>query len=116
MVWSDASSHLYTMMTAPVPHSFHRDIQSANIYLTENFTAQLMDSGLARFVPSDTNTSSTMLVMNDSPRTHVYMDPKFLENSNSSLRYSYEAAYDVYSVGVVMMEIIVGCLIVVTVK
>jgi serine/threonine protein kinase len=90
--------------------SFHRDIQSANIYLTENFTAQLMDSGLARFVPTDTNTSSTMLVMNDSPRTHVYMDPKFLENANSSLRYSYEAAYDVYSVGVVMMEIIVGCL------
>ena len=90
---------------------FHRDIQSENIYLTKHYKAQLMDCGLAKFVPTDSSTSTTMLVMNYPPATHVYMDPKFLENANTN-PYSYQASYDVYSMGVVMVELIVGCLIV----
>jgi hypothetical protein len=89
---------------------FHRDIQSENIYLTKDYKAQLMDCGLAKFVPIDSSTSTTMLVMNYPPATHVYTDPKFWENANTN-PYSYQAAYDVYSIGVVLVELIVGCLI-----
>lgn len=91
---------------------FHRDIQSDNIYLTEHFTPQLMDCGLSKFVPiNNDSTFTTTLMMNDSPATHAYMDPKFLENAKTN-PYSYQSAYDVYSIGVVMVELIVGCLIV----
>ncbi len=70
-----------------------------------------MDCGLSKFAPIDNNPSTTMLVMNYSPNSLVYMDPKFLENTNTSLQYSYQADYDVYSIGVVMVELIVGFLI-----
>jgi serine/threonine protein kinase len=35
--------------------NFHRDIQSANIWLSDDYTAQLMDCGLAKFVPIISN-------------------------------------------------------------
>jgi serine/threonine protein kinase len=45
---------------------FHRDIQSANIYLTNDYKARLMDCGLARFLPIGKSTS-TAKVMNYFP-------------------------------------------------
>jgi serine/threonine protein kinase len=90
---------------------FHRDIQSANIYLTNDYNARLMDCGLARLLPIDNSTSMTAKVMNYFPDRQVfgtpgYMSPEYEQCADSSL---YEAAYDVYSVGVVMMELILGC-------
>ena len=89
---------------------FHRDIQSANIWLSENYTARLMDCGLAQLVPIISNASTTSSVVNGlSPfGSRGYMCPEYLRNANLG---RYEAAYDVYSVGVVMMELILGHLI-----
>ena len=36
---------------------FHRDIKSANICLQQNYTAKLIDGGLAKFVPVDDSSS-----------------------------------------------------------
>lgn len=86
---------------------FHRDIQSANIWLSDDYTAQLMDCGLAKFVPFISNASTTSSVVTAlSPfGTRGYMCPEYLNNADLG---HYEAAYDVYSVGVVMVELILG--------
>jgi serine/threonine protein kinase len=90
---------------------FHRDIQSANIWLSHDYTAQLMDCRLATFVPIGSNTACTMsAVVNPlSPTGAIeYICPEYLNNTDSG---HYEAAYDMYAVGVVMVELILGYLI-----
>ena len=41
---------------------FHRGIKSANICLAEDYTARLIDCGLAKLVPIDSNTSTISAV------------------------------------------------------
>ena len=91
---------------------YHRDIKSANICLAEDFTARLIDCGLAKFVPNDNRSSpseTTASVMNSSAGavfgTAGCMCPKY-----SKGRFPFEAACDVYSIGVVMVELIKGSL------
>ena len=91
--------------------SFHCDIQSSNIWLSDDYTAKLMDCGLSKFVPIINGAASTTSseVTSLSPfGTRQYMCPEYLNNTASK---HYEAAYDVYSVGVVMVELILGSLI-----
>ena len=40
---------------------FHRDIKSANIWLSNNYTAKLIDCGLAKFVPVDDSFSTNAI-------------------------------------------------------
>jgi serine/threonine protein kinase len=90
---------------------FHRDIQSANIWLSHDYTAQLMDCRLATFVPIGSNAASTISsVVNPlSPSGAIeYMCPEYLNNTDSR---HYEVAYDMYAMGVVMVELILGYLI-----
>ncbi|KAI2497238.1 serine/threonine kinase [Fragilaria crotonensis] len=93
---------------------FHGDIKSANIYLTEDFTPRLTDCGLAKFVedkrnaiPSETTqqTGST-----DSPAigTTGYMCPEYTSKKAHQIECDCIPAYDVYSLGVVMAELILG--------
>jgi serine/threonine protein kinase len=90
---------------------FHRDIRSANIWLSDDYTAHLMDYGLAKFVPiisNDASTTSAVVSALSPFGTREYMCPEYLNNPDSG---HYEAAYDVYSVGVVMVELILGSLV-----
>ncbi|KAI2492674.1 serine/threonine kinase [Fragilaria crotonensis] len=98
---------------------FHRDIKSANICLAEDFTARLIDCGLAKFVP-DENPNIVPGSVIPSVRsttggpafgTPGYMCPEYVKKKSRGRSCPYIAAFDVYSIGIVMVELILGCLI-----
>jgi serine/threonine protein kinase len=97
---------------------FHRDIQSATIWLSEDFTPKLMDYGLSKLIhlirnantkPSSSSSSSSSSAANASSPfgTRRYMCPEYLNNTDPD---HYEAGYDVYSIGVLIVELILGTL------
>ena len=98
---------------------FHRDIKSANICLAEDFTARLIDCGLAKFVPDDNSNiipgSVTPSVRSTSGGpafgTPGYMCPEYSRKKCEGIPCPYIAAFDVFSIGVVFVELILGCLI-----
>jgi serine/threonine protein kinase len=80
---------------------FHRDIKSANICLTRDLTAQLIDCGLAKFVQDgETRTSAST----SKKGTPGYTCPEY-ESGELPI---YVAACDVFSFGVVMAELWTG--------
>ncbi|KAI2503234.1 serine/threonine kinase [Fragilaria crotonensis] len=97
---------------------FHRDIKSANICLAEDFTPRLIDCGLAKFVRDDNANANPGVVtpsVNSTRRdgtfgTPGYMCPEYVRKKFEGTSCPYIAAYDVYSIGVVLVELILGCL------
>ncbi len=93
---------------------FHRDIKSGNIHLTKNFTPRLIDCGLAKFVEDKRNAfSSETTDQTGSPEgpaagTIGYMCPEYASRKADQNESDYIPAYDVYSLGVVMAELILG--------
>ena len=90
---------------------FHRDIKSSNICLDQNYTAKLIDCGLAKFVPKGSSVitnpipSSVCYTAGDG----TYGTPGYI-CPNHSRGNEYEASCDVYSFGIVMIELVTGCL------
>lgn len=80
---------------------YHRDIKSANICLKGNFTAQLIDCGLAKFVREENVTAASSA--SRKVGTPGYICPLYL---NDVITYSAEC--DVFSFGIVLFELIVG--------
>ncbi len=97
---------------------FHRDIKSDNIFLAEDFTPRLIDCGLAKFVQDEDSdvTPEPLTVSLQSNTgglafgTRGYLCPEYLMKKNRGLPCPYIAAYDVYAIGVVLVELILGCL------
>ncbi|CAL8359266.1 unnamed protein product [Lota lota] len=81
-----------------INHHVHRDIKSGNILLDENFVAKISDFGLTR--ASATRSSATMLTERI-VGTRAYMAPE-------ALRGEITPKSDVFSFGVVLLEIISG--------
>nr|ASM47203.1 lectin receptor kinase protein 1 [Parasponia rigida] len=79
----------------------HTDIKSSNVMLDSNFNAKLGDFGLARLYNHDTNCSSAEQSSMFS-ETLGYLAPEYITTKTAS------KASDVFSFGVVMLEIASG--------
>jgi hypothetical protein len=77
---------------------FHRDVKSANIVIKRDFTAQLIDCGIAKFVNDDYVSTST-----GAKGTPGYICPEYVDGG-----IPYSAACDIYSFGVVLIELWTG--------
>ncbi|KAH6836444.1 hypothetical protein C2S53_016503 [Perilla frutescens var. hirtella] len=76
----------------------HRDLKASNILLDENLNARISDFGLARMFEGDQTTAKTKRVVG----TYGYMAPEYVFDGNFSIK------SDVFSMGVVILEIVSG--------
>ncbi|KAK3154679.1 hypothetical protein QOZ80_2BG0193800 [Eleusine coracana subsp. coracana] len=79
------------------PHILHRDIKSSNILLDQNFEAHLADFGLARLICPYATHVTTDLV-----GTLGYIPPEYGQSSVATFK------GDVYSFGIVLLELLTG--------
>ncbi|KAK6916722.1 Protein kinase domain [Dillenia turbinata] len=92
---ADALNYLHNECSPPV---IHRDVKSSNILLTDNFEPQLSDFGLAIWGP----TASSFQMNCDVVGTFGYLAPEYFMYGKVSDK------IDVYSYGVVLLELISG--------
>ena len=81
---------------------FHRDVKSANICLTASLEPKLIDCGLARFIPEGDDRIAVTATNNSQPGTMGYKCPRYEGGEKFS------AASEVFSFGVVLLELVVG--------
>ncbi|KAM0031894.1 putative protein kinase RLK-Pelle-LRR-Xb-1 family [Helianthus debilis subsp. tardiflorus] len=92
-----ASCGLAYMHQVCEPHIVHRDIKSSNILLDGQFEAYLADFGLSRLIQPYNTHVTTELV-----GTLGYIPPEYSQSWIATLR------GDIYSFGVVMLELLTG--------
>ncbi|XP_059634612.1 probable serine/threonine-protein kinase PBL21 [Cornus florida] len=80
------------------PPVIYRDLKSANILLDNDFNAKLSDFGLAKLGPVGDNTHVSTRVMG----TYGYCAPEYAMTGKLNLK------SDIYSFGVVLLELITG--------
>lgn len=84
------------------PPIIHRDIKSANVLLSESFSAKLADFGLFKFGRDDADTKINLSVATHVKGSYGYMDPQSCSTGTISTK------SDVYSFGVLLLELVSG--------
>ena len=78
---------------------FHRDVKAANICLTADLSPQLIDCGLAKYVPAE---SGPQVSSGGRFGTPGYKCPRYEESGG------YDDKSEAYSYGIVLLELITG--------
>lgn len=92
--------YLHTEADPPI---FHRDIKASNILLDERYNAKVADFGLSKLAPMpDPNGATPQHVSTIVKGTPGYLDPEYF------LTQKLTDKTDVYSFGIVLLELITG--------
>lgn len=91
---AEALRHLHEQPNPPI---IHRDVKSKNVMLENDFSAKLVDFGIAKLGPKNYRSTGT-----NPCGTFGYMDPQCISEGTCS------AKSDVYSFGVLLLELITG--------
>ncbi|XP_042006250.1 probable serine/threonine-protein kinase PBL21 isoform X1 [Salvia splendens] len=94
----DAARGLEYLHCKVNPPVIYRDLKSSNILLDNDFNAKLSDFGLAKLGPVGENTHVSTRVMG----TYGYCAPEYAMSGKLTLK------SDIYSFGVVLLELITG--------
>jgi hypothetical protein len=79
-------------------HTIHRDIKPENVMVCDDGTVKLMDFGISKLMDSSRLTGTSIIM-----GTPMYMSPEQLRNSANV-----DARADIYSVGVMLYELLTG--------
>ncbi|WVZ15738.1 hypothetical protein V8G54_013304, partial [Vigna mungo] len=80
----------------------HRDLKPTNILLDKNYVSKISDVGLARLVPPSVADQTTQYLLTGAAGKFCYIDPEYQQTGLLGVK------SDVYSLGVVLLQIITG--------